>query len=161
MPVDDQKAVNLRTGRASRDGVQTPGARRGSSQRRRRVAEELRHALSRILRDGECRDPLLHDANITVTEVSLSQDLRNATVYVMPLGGVKAVEIVAALRRGAPFLRGLVARAVALRHAPDLLFALDDTFDQADRITALLARPEVERDLHPRADDGPAGDDAG
>jgi ribosome-binding factor A len=122
---------------------------RAVSQRRRRVAEELRHTASKVLRNGSYRDPVLHDASITVTEVRLSPDLRNATIYVMPLAGGNTAGILAALRRSAPFLRGLIARDLALRYAPNLVFALDETFDQAERISALLALPEVERDLHP------------
>ena len=68
------------------------------------LAEELRHILSQVFRRGECRDPVLREANITVTEVRISPDLRNATVYVMPLGGTNAGEIVAALGRSAGFL---------------------------------------------------------
>jgi ribosome-binding factor A len=135
--------------------------RRGAGQRQRRVAEELRHILARVLRSGECRDPVLRDANITVTEVRISPDLRNATAYVMPLGGADAVEVVAALLRSAGFLRGLVTRDLGLRYAPALAFALDETFDQASRISALLARPEVERDLRRPPADGETGDDAG
>ena len=119
-------------------GVGTEG---GISQRRLRVGEELRHVLSKIFRDGECRDPVLHDASIAVTEVRLSSDLRNATVFVMPLGGANATEIVAGLKRSTAFLKRLVAREVTLRYAPNLIFELDTSFDQADRIAALLARP--------------------
>ena len=126
-------------------GAAEPERRR--SQRQLRVGEELRHALSKILRQGECRDPALHDANITVTEVRISPDLRNATAFVMPLGGANVGEVVAALKRGAPFLKGLVAREVPLRRAPNLAFSLDRAFEHAERITSLLARPEVERDL--------------
>ena len=135
---------------------------RPAGQRQRRVGEELRHLIARILREGDCRDPVLRDASITVSEVRISPDLRNATVYVMPLGGVGAGEILPALRRAAPYLRGLAARDLTLRHVPELVFALDETFDQADRIAALLALPEVERDLHPPplAQDA-AEDDAG
>ena len=103
--------------------------------------------LSKIFRQGECRDPALHDASIAVTEVRLSPDLRNATVFVMPLGGANATEIVAGLKRSTAFLKRLIAREVTLRYAPNLIFELDISFDQADRIAALLARPEVERDL--------------
>ena len=117
--------------------------------------------LARILRSGECRDPVLSGANITVTEVRLSPDLRNATAYVMPLGGANAAEIVIALTRSAGFLRGRVTRGLTLRYAPNLAFSLDQTFDQADRIAALLARPDVERDvLNPQVK-SEAGDDAG
>jgi ribosome-binding factor A len=107
----------------------------------------LRHALSAILRDGECRDPALQDASITVTEVRLSPDLRNASVFVMPLGGINAGAAVAGLERCAGFLRARVARDVKLRFAPQLAFTLDPSFDEAARIGRLLARPEVERDL--------------
>ena len=109
--------------------------------------------LAQILREGRYRDPALRDANITVTEVRISPDLRNATVYVMPLAGANAGEIVAGLRRGAAFLRGAVARDLALRYVPNLAFEPDQTFDQADRISALLASPAVERDLHPEQTD--------
>jgi ribosome-binding factor A len=129
---------------ANSDGRPPLGER---SQRQRRVGEALRHALSAILRDGECREPALQDLSITVTEVRTSPDLRSASVFVMPLGGVKAAEAIAGLERCAGFLRGRVARDVPLRFAPHLVFILDPSFDQAARISRLLASPEVERDL--------------
>jgi ribosome-binding factor A len=122
-----------------------------TSQRQLRVGEELRHALARILRDGECRDPVLENASITVTEVRMSPDLRNATAFVMPLAGTNATEVVAGLERTATFLKGLVAREVQLRNTPNLVFELDDSFDRAARISALLTRPEVARDITPQA----------
>ena len=117
--------------------------------------------LSEILRSGVCRDQALREANITVSEVRLSPDLRNASIFVMPLGGANAAEILAGLKRSTSFLRSLIAREVSLRYAPALVFELDATFDQAERISALLMRPEVERDLHLPAADGGNGDDAG
>jgi ribosome-binding factor A len=119
--------------------------------RQLRVGEELRHALARILRDGECRDPVLENASITVTEVRMSPDLRKATAFVMPLAGTNATEVVAGLERSSTFLKGRVAQEVQLRNAPNLVFELDDSFDRADRISALLTRPEVARDLGPQA----------
>jgi ribosome-binding factor A len=133
---------------------------RSVTQRRLRVGEELRHALSGILRRGECRDPALRDASVAVTEVRLGSDLRNATVFVMPLGGANATEILGGLKRSSAFLKRRVARAVVLRYTPNLMFELDLSFDQADRITALLARPEVERDLRRDATRGENNDDA-
>jgi ribosome-binding factor A len=88
---------------------------------------------------------------VTVTEVRVSPDLKNATAYVMPLGGTREAAILAALRRSAPFVRRTLAREVRLRHAPDIDFALDTAFAHASRISAALHRPEVERDL---GDDG-------
>ena len=79
----------------------------------------------------------------------------------MPLGGANATEIVAGLKRSTPFLKRLVASEVALRCIPNLIFELDLSFDQADRIAALLARPEIERDLPRRAARAEDHDDAG
>jgi len=126
---------------------------RPASQRQLRVGEELRHLLAELLRPGELRDPALREANVTVTEVRLSPDLRNATAFVMPLGGEKAEEIMAGLRRSAPFLKARLARMVELRHVPNIAFAFDNAFDSAARISALLASPAVERDLHPQPED--------
>jgi len=126
---------------------------RPASQRQLRVGEELRHLLAELLRPGELRDPALREANVTVTEVRLSPDLRNATAFVMPLGGEKAEEVMAGLRRSAPFLKAPLARLVELRHVPNIAFAFDNAFDSAARISTLLASPAVERDLHPQSED--------
>jgi ribosome-binding factor A len=129
---------------------------RAASQRQLRVGEELRHALATLLCPGELRDPALSGANITVTEVRVSPDLKNATAFVMPLAGANSDDIIVALKRSAGYLKGQIARVVELRQVPNLVFALDHAFDSAARISALLARPDVERDLHPDADDDDA-----
>jgi ribosome-binding factor A len=123
------------------------------SQRQLRVGEELRHALARLLRPGALRDPALVDANVTVTEVQVSPDLRNATAFVMPLGGANAVDIIAGLRRSAPYLKGQIAKAVRLRQVPNLSFQLDSAFDSAARMAALLHSEAVERDLRDKDED--------
>lgn len=117
------------------------------SQRQLRVGEELRHALVHVLQRGELRDPALQNVAVTVTEVRVSPDLRNATAYVVPLAGRETAAVVDALMRSAAYLRSQVAREVPLRFAPALAFALDTSFDHASRIHELLHRPEVERDL--------------
>lgn len=119
------------------------------SQRQLRVGEEMRHALARIFERGELHDPALHEAPLTVTEVRVAPDLKRATAYVMPLGGRNADEIMAGLKRGAGHLRRLVAQEVKLRVAPQIFFALDQSFDEASRIDALLRREDVARDLGP------------
>jgi ribosome-binding factor A len=120
----------------------------GPSQRQLRVGEEIRHALVEILRDSHARDPDLQNVNVTVTEVRISPDLANATVFVMPLGGQKSGSIVAALNRASAYFRTQLAHAVQLRHAPRISFALDTSFGYAEKIEGLLHTPEVERDLH-------------
>jgi ribosome-binding factor A len=130
--------------------------RRGASQRQLRVGEELRHALAAIFGRNDFRDPVLQNANITVTEVRISPDLKNATAFVMPLAGEHSPEILVALRRGAPFIRTLVAREVPLRYMPNIAFQLDTSFEHASRINTLLHRPDVARDLNEEPDeDGP------
>lgn len=126
---------------------------RQPSQRQLRVGEELRHALAGILERGSLRDPALREVSITVTEVRASPDLKNATVFVMPLGGEAAEDIVDALRRAAPYLRSLVAKQVELRHIPRLQFEVDRSFSDAERVDALLRRPEVARDLAEKHDE--------
>src|SRR3982751_5154583 len=91
------------------------GGMRPPSQRQLRVGEELRHRLAELLRAGGLGAPALHDANVTVTEVRLSPDLRNATAFVMPLGGANAEEIIAGLRRSAPFLKSRLAGLIEFR----------------------------------------------
>ena len=109
----------------------------------------MRHALARILARGELRDPALQELSLTVTEVRVSPDLKQATAYVMPLAGRNAADALAGLKRGAAFLRMTVAREVKLRNAPSISFALDESFDRASHIEAILSRPEVARDLGP------------
>ncbi|HZS64603.1 MAG TPA: ribosome-binding factor A, partial [Xanthobacteraceae bacterium] len=90
---------------------------------------------------------------ITVPEVSMTADLRIATIYVMPLGGRDAQPVLAALERNKKFLRGEIARRVNLKFAPDIRFRLDERFDEAERIDKLLRTPEVQRDLVPDKDE--------
>lgn len=110
----------------------------GRSQRQLRVGESIRHALSAIFEREEFRDPVLAAVRVTVTEARVSPDLRNATVFVLPLGGGGGTELVEALRRAAPFLRARLGERVTLKRLPLLSFELDTSFDYADRISALL-----------------------
>lgn len=116
-------------------------------QRQLRVGEELRHALAHILERDEVRDPALSGRPITVTEVRISPDLRQATVFVVPLGGGRENEVLAALARARGFLRRRIADSVRLRYVPDLTFRIDQSFDEAERIARALRDPAVARDL--------------
>jgi len=128
---------------------------RAPSQRQLRVGEEIRHALAHILERGEVHDPELAGIAITVTEVRISPDLKNATAFVVPLGGLgDSVQIVDDLNRIKSFLRHRIAQAVHLRRAPDLSFVADTSFDEASHINDLLHLPQVARDLDKSDDDG-------
>jgi len=119
----------------------------GGSQRQLRVGELVRHAIAELLTRGDVHDPVIEGHLITVPEVRMSPDLRLATVYIMPLAGRDADEVVAALDRNKKFMRGEVAHAINLKFAPDLRFRIDDRFEEAERIDRLLRSPEVKRDL--------------
>src|SRR5262249_44342507 len=110
----------------------------GPSQRMLRVGELVRHALSAVFTRGEIEDEALYDTVITVPEVRMTPDLKIANAYVMPLGGERAAEIVAALKRHKKFIRGRIAPELDLKFAPEVRFFVDDTFDEFGRIDALL-----------------------
>lgn len=118
-----------------------------SGQRALRVGEELRHALSEIFVRKNFSDPELSNSSITVTEVRVSPDLRRAKVYIMVLGEVNSGPILEALIRRSPHLRGQLAQRVKLRFSPELEFLSDESFYHAEKISDLLRRPQVARDL--------------
>jgi len=130
-----------------------PGTSHMLSQRQLRVGELVRHALADMLTRGAVHDPVIQGHLITVPEVRMTADLRLATIYVVPLGGRDAEEVLAALERNKRFLRGEIARRINLKFAPEIRFRLDERFDEAERIEKLLRRPAVQRDLDHKTDD--------
>ena len=117
------------------------------SQRMLRVAELIRHSMAELLARGDVLDPVLETHVVTVPRVRISPDLKLATIFVMPLGGQDATEVIAALERNKKFLRGEVVRKVNLKFAPDIRFRLDESFENAAKIDALLNSPKVRGDL--------------
>lgn len=126
----------------------------GPTQRQLRVGELLRRALSDLLNRAEIHDPDLNRRNITVGEVRMSNDLKVATIHVMPLGGEDVEGAIAALARNKWELRHRVAKEMTLKYAPDLRFRPDGTFDQLDETRRLFADERVQRDIAARPDDG-------
>lgn len=125
----------------------------GPSQRMLRVGELVRHALAAMFARGEIEDDALRGAVITVPEVRMTPDLKIANAYIMPLGGLHAEEIVAALNRHRKFVRGRVAPQINMKYAPEIRFYVDDTFEEAGRIDSILRSDKVQRDLD-HDDDG-------
>jgi ribosome-binding factor A len=131
------------------------GQAKGPTQRQLRVGELIRHAMADLLSRGEIIDPELSAMMVTVPEVRVSPDLKNATIYVTALvGGEDPQAAPKALARHKGFIRKEVAHRVNLKYAPDLVFRHDDRFDESARIDAILRSPEVKRDL-----DAEGGDD--
>jgi ribosome-binding factor A len=131
----------------------------GPSQRQLRVGELIRRTLSDMLNRAEIHDPDLNRMSITVGEVSMSNDLKVATVYVMPLmGGASVEEAIAALARNKYELRRRVSSEMTLKYAPDLRFRPDETFDRLDETRRLFSDATVQRDIAARDDAGDADD---
>lgn len=123
------------------------GGAKGPTQRQLRVGEEVRHVLAGVFSRAEFRDPELAEAQVTVTEVRLSPDLKHATAFVARLGRSDIEALLPSLKRVAPYLRTQVAHALRLRVAPDISFQPDTALEYAMYVDALLHRPEVARDL--------------
>jgi ribosome-binding factor A len=117
------------------------------SQRQLRIGELIRHALSKLLERREVRDPGLDGVSVTITEVRISPDIKNATVFVMPLGGGETDRVLASLKRAAPFVRRRLSKSLSLRRLPALSFELDKSFDNANRIEELLKSSGVAADI--------------
>lgn len=132
---------------------QSPAGPGGQSQRQLRVGELVRRALAEVLMRGEAHGLGSDGSTITVAEVRMSPDLRQATAYVMPLGGRDTDAALAALEQSRGELRRAVMRRVHLKYAPDFRFRLDETFDRYDRTREMLSDARVARDLAPREPD--------
>ena len=106
-------------------------------------------------------DPELVGASITVTEVRVSPDLKNAVAFVVPLGGSKLEGVTAALNRASGFLRHELSHEIELRFLPRLSFEPDRSFDAAERIETLLHSPRVQHDLEKVEPDGQKDEEGG
>jgi ribosome-binding factor A len=107
----------------------------------------VRRALADVLMRGDVHEPALARVSVTVSEVQMSPDLRHATAFVMPLGGVRAQETLEALTRARGELRYAVDRALTLKYSPELHFRLDESFDRMDEVRRMLDQPSVRRDI--------------
>lgn len=127
----------------------------GRSVRLLRVGEQVRHVLSDVLMRGDVHDDVLAAHSVSVTEVRMSPDLRHATVFIKPLLGSDEAAVLKALRTNTAYLQREVAGRINLKYAAKLKFLIDESFDEGDRIDALLRDPKVARDLE--EDDQPEG----
>jgi len=100
-----------------------------ASQRQLRVGEVLRHELAQLFLREDIREPDLSGVIITVSEVSVSPDLRKARCYIMPLGGENQQPVVDALIRAQKFIRGELSRKISLKYTPEIEFVIDTSFD--------------------------------
>lgn len=108
------------------------------TQRQLKVGEELRHLISSILLRESFYDEYIKDNNITITEVSVSPDLKNAKVYVMPLGGKNQGDVLNSLNKVTGRIKKIISNNISLRQTPKIFFKIDDTFEYAKNIQNIL-----------------------
>ncbi|MEO0327687.1 MAG: 30S ribosome-binding factor RbfA [Pseudomonadota bacterium] len=121
---------------------------KGPSQRQLRVGELVRHSLTQLLQRREVQDDALENTIVSVSEVSMSPDLKIATAYIAPLGGGDTQKIIKALAANAKFIRGRLAPQLnQMKYMPDFRFREDTSFDNYSRIDALLQSDKVRQDL--------------
>ena len=123
--------------------------RKGPSQRQLRVGEQIRHIMVETLRDGSFRDERLIDGGMTVTisEVRCTPDLKNATAYIMTLGGENFDEMLEALNASAALFQREINHKANLKFTPRVAFKRDKSFDEAQKIEGIL------RNIAPVSDD--------
>lgn len=118
------------------------------SQRMLRVGEQVRAAVTQVLQRGEVRDDLIEKTVISISEVRMSPDLKIATAFVTPLGVADHATVIEALNRNAKFIRGRLGPQLRqMKYMPEIRFRDDTSFDNYQKIDALLRSPEVQRDL--------------
>ena len=110
------------------------------SQRQLRVGEELRHLISNALLRETFYDQIIENNYITITEVNVSPDLKNAKVYVMPLGGKNKLEVLDSLNKSNGRIKKLISSYINLRQIPKLRFKIDETFEYAKNIENILQK---------------------
>ena len=110
------------------------------SQRQLRVGEELRHLISNALLRESFYDQIIENNTITITEVNLSPDLKNAKVYIMPLGGENKLEVLDSLNKSNGRIKKIISSSINLRQIPKLQFKIDETFEYAKNIENILQK---------------------
>ena len=108
------------------------------SQRQLRVGEMIKQSLGMIFARNEAKVPNLETNTITVTEVKMSQDLKVAKAFVLPLGGKDAEEAVTILREFSFLIRKVLSKKITMKFLPKIIFAKDESFEYAEKIENLL-----------------------
>ena len=110
------------------------------SQRQLRVGELIKQSLGQIFLKDEAKVPILETRNITVTEVRMSPDLKNARAYVIPLGGKNTDKVVDILTEFSHLIRKALSKKVDMKFLPKVSFVSDKSFDYAEKIEKLIEK---------------------
>ncbi|HKU70688.1 MAG TPA: 30S ribosome-binding factor RbfA [Burkholderiales bacterium] len=116
--------------------------------RSRRIADQIQRELSEIIR-LELKDPRV--GMITITDVDVSPDTKNARVFFTVLGDQERVEdATAGLRRAAGFLRSSLAHRMEMRSVPQLQFRYDASVERGMRLSQLIDAAVADDAAHGR-----------
>ena len=110
------------------------------SQRQLRVGELIKQSLWQIFLNDEAKVPILETKNITVTEVRMSPDLKNAKAYVIPLGGKDSEKAVNILTEFSSRIRKVLSKKIDMKFLPKVSFVSDTSFDYAEKIEKLIKK---------------------
>ena len=108
------------------------------TQRQLRVGEMIKQALGMLFIREEAKLPNISTKEITVTEVRMSPDLKTAKIFVMPLGGNNAEEVIEKLKEFSFIIRKVLSKKIVMKFLPKLYFVKDDSFDYAEKIENLI-----------------------
>ena len=110
------------------------------SQRQLRVGELIKQSLGQIFLRDEAKVPSIITKNITVTEVRMSPDLKNARAYVIPLGGKDTENTVNVLTQFSHQIRRALSKKIDMKFLPKVSFVGDQSFDYAEKIEKLIQK---------------------
>ena len=110
------------------------------SQRQLRVGELIKQSLGQIFIRDEAKVPSIDTKNITVTEVRMSPDLKNAKAYVIPLGGKDTEKAVNILTEFSSRIRQVLSKKIDMKFLPKVSFVSDTSFDYAEKIEKLIQK---------------------
>jgi ribosome-binding factor A len=110
--------------------------------RSERVSDQMKHEIADILM-RKIKDPRI--GFVTVTDVEVADDLRNAKVFVSVYGGDKD-ETLKGLKSATAFIRLELGRRMRMRFIPELLFRFDATLERGAHIMELLRSLEEEKE---------------
>ena len=110
------------------------------TQRQLRVGEMIKQALGMLFIRDEAKLPNLSTKEVTVTEVRMSPDLKTAKIFVMPLGGKNAEEIIEKLKEFSFVIRKVLSKKIVMKFLPKLYFVKDNSFDYAEKIENLIKK---------------------
>ena len=118
------------------------------TQRQMRFGELIRSIISKEIITGDLYNADFNLSVITISFVKMSKDLKIASVYVIPIGGENKEKIIKYLNDNRNFFQKSISRAkLKSKFTPKIIFYLDNSFDEAERIKNLLKNEKVMKDL--------------